>query len=535
MRHAGASSTGSAATLKASEQLELYRRIFAESVDGIAIIDRNGCYVEQNRAHELLTGYSDADLRDQTPAIHLGQEGFQQITAALSRDGRFRGEVPSRTKNGQRKVLDLAAFSVVSDSGDLLCFVGIKRDISDRRRAEDERDARIRELESVYALASALNHATRIDDIYQTALDAVLTAVDCERASILVFDDAGVMRFKAWRGLSGAYRAAVEGHSPWSRDTRDAQPIGVSDVLLDSDLARYRETFAAEGIRALGFIPLVYEGNLLGKFMLYFDQPHEFSAREKRVAQALGAAVAIAMERYRSQEALRRSEQIAAAGRLAASIAHEINNPLAAITNLVYLLRSREHDPVTSKYLEDLDSELTRVSQISRQTLGFYRDTSSPTAVDICALLRDTVAVYRPRMQAKDLRVDIDCDKVAVQGRAGELRQVFSNLVVNAIDACEEGASIRISVRLEGTHAEIVVADTGHGIEPQHLQRIFDPFFTTRKSSGTGLGLWITRQLVEKNGGTIRVQTSTLADHGTSVHVSFPGLSARPEGEDRAA
>jgi PAS domain S-box-containing protein len=523
MRQATTASRGTATALKASEQLELYRRIFAESADGIAIIDRDGHYVEQNHAHELLTGYSDADLKHQTPAIHLGEEGFQQIAEVLSREGRFRGEMPSRNKQGESRYLDLSAFSVLNASGEPVYFVGIKRDVSNRRRAEEERDARIRELEAVYALTSALNQASRIEDIYEAAMQAIVSAVGVERASILIFDDAGVMRFKAWRGLSDAYRAAVEGHSPWTRDTRDAQPLSVPDVLLDAPLEPYRPTITGEGIRALGFIPLLYEGRLLGKFMLYFSEPHEFTQSELRVAQAIGAAVAIALERRRADEALRRSEQLAAAGRLAASIAHEINNPLAAMTNLVFLLRHRTDDPVSAGYLADLDGELTRVSQITRQTLGFYRDTAAPTNVDVCALLRDTLAVYRPKIAARNARLFVECQDVSVHACSGELRQVLSNVISNAIDACDESSALRISVRASDDRAEIVIADTGHGIAPEHLERIFDPFFTTRKNGGTGLGLWITRQLIEKNGGAIQVSTSTATkNHGTTMTISFP-------------
>jgi len=524
MCQAGTSS-GPAPTLNAAEQLELYRRVFAESVDGIAIIDLEGRYVEQNRAHELLTGYSNSDLLGKTPAIHLGEETFQLIAAALVRDGRFRGEVRTRSKYGQFRTLDLAAFSVLNEAGEPICFVGIKRDITRRRHAEDERDARMRELEAVYSLTSALNQAAHIDDIYKAAIDAVMSAVGCDRASILIFDDAGVMRFKAWSRLSESYRAAVEGHSPWSRETRDPEPIGVSDVRLDPGLKPYESTILREGIHALGFVPICYEGTLLGKFMLYFDQPHEFTVRETRVAQALGAAVSVALERHRSLDALRRSEQLATAGRLAASIAHEINNPLAAITNLVFLLRSRIEDPTSAKYLEALDAELTRVSQISRQTLGFYRDTSGPTNVDLCAVLRDTVGVFRPRFESRHLQLVTKCEyPTLVRASSGELRQVFSNLIVNAIDACAEGATITISVNTVGDQVHAIVADQGHGIEPEHLQRIFDPFFTTRKTGGTGLGLWITRQLVEKNNGAIAISTATGADHGTSVRMTFPAL-----------
>src|SRR5690606_25404113 len=122
--------------------------------------------------------------------------------------------------------------------------------------------------------SSALVRARDLDEVYGHALDAVVEAAGADRASLLLFDADGVLRFKAWRGLSDAYRAAVEGHSPWTPDTRDPAPIVVPDVAADEALAAYRGVIQAEGIAALAFIPLVADGCLLGKFMAYFDRPH---------------------------------------------------------------------------------------------------------------------------------------------------------------------------------------------------------------------------------------------------------------------
>jgi PAS domain S-box-containing protein len=512
------------ATSPAKSELELYKRIFAEAADAIAIVAPDGTYLEQNAAHEQLTGYTSAELAGNNPAIHLGEETFQQIAAELARSGRFRGEVTSRHKHGVTRPIDLMAFSVTDEKNQVVCFVGIKRDITERKRAEQERIARIRELESVYALIRTLDRASELEHVYEAALDAVLSSAAADRAAILIYDDDdGKMHFKASRGLSPEYRAAVDGHSPWQRHDGNAAPILVPDVMADESLASYRAVIVNEGVFALAFIPIANEGRLLGKFMLYFNQPHEFQVGEVRVAQALAAPVAVAIDRRVAEQALRHSERLATAGRLAATIAHEINNPLEAVTNLAFLARSVCQEPQTVEYLNDLDRELTRVSQITRQTLGFYRDSGSASVADAAAVMLELLHIYEPKMRNKAIEVVTSCEAAPVYAVGGELRQVLTNIISNAIDALPGGGRVSIATRHIGQTSELVVSDNGYGIGAENLERIFEPFFTTKQQVGTGLGLWVTRQLLEKNGGTIVVTSSTAAeDHGTTVRVTLP-------------
>lgn len=158
------------------------------------------------------------------------------------------------------------------------------------------------------AVGRALGRTRDLDDVYSAALDTLAECLGVSRASVLLFDPDGVMRFKAFRGLSGEYRAAVEGHSPWTPESVDAEPLLVPDVTSDPSLKAYLSVFAREGIAALGFIPLVSLGRVIGKFMLYYAAPHEFDDEEVQLAGVIAAAVAAAVERHRSQEAARRSE-----------------------------------------------------------------------------------------------------------------------------------------------------------------------------------------------------------------------------------
>jgi GAF domain-containing protein len=139
-------------------------------------------------------------------------------------------------------------------------------------------------LAAVARLTDALSRATTIEQVYDCALDALQQTLGVERASVLLFDDGGVMSFVAWRGLSDTYRRAVHGHTPWTPDSVDAQPICVTDAYDDPTLTPYRPVFEAEGVRALGFFPLIYGGRVIGKFMLYHREPHSFSEPEVQLA-----------------------------------------------------------------------------------------------------------------------------------------------------------------------------------------------------------------------------------------------------------
>jgi PAS domain S-box len=237
-------------------------------------------------------------------------------------------------------------------------------------------------------------------------------------------------------------------------------------------------------------------------------------------------------EKKKIERALLTTEKLAAAGRLAATVAHEINNPLAAVTNLVYLAKRDAGDAKkVSDYLELASRELDRVAHIARQTLGFYRDTSSPVKFDVGQTLDELLLLYAARFEARKIKVAKHYDKeIEVTALAGEIRQALSNIITNAIDAMPAGGSLVI--RASKSHkwnktdmpgVRITILDTGSGIERKHMKNLFQPFFTTKEDVGTGLGLWITRTIVEKHGGTIQVRSRTgPEEHGTAFSIFLP-------------
>jgi len=241
------------------------------------------------------------------------------------------------------------------------------------------------------------------------------------------------------------------------------------------------------------------------------------------------------MEQYElAAEALRKAEKLAVAGRLAASIAHEINNPLESVTNLVYLLRSTPLNDEGKRYVQLAEQELARVSAMATQTLKFYRDTNKAVLVDVRELLESVLALYGPRLTAADIRVMREFDTSrGVVAKAGELRQLFANLVGNAIDAMRAGGTLRLRVRQAATHpfphhVRVSVADTGTGIPYELRSKVFEPFISTKGDTGTGLGLWVSKEIIENHGGAIRLRSSTNPHrHGTTFSVYLPVARAK--------
>lgn len=237
-------------------------------------------------------------------------------------------------------------------------------------------------------------------------------------------------------------------------------------------------------------------------------------------------------QRILTEETLIRSEKLAAAGRLAASIAHEINNPLAGLTNLIYLARNETNPDQIRTLLTTADHELMRISSVARQALSFYRDLNTPARFDLNTALQQVLDLSRNQIRQSGvvLRAQFTEQLTELDGWPGEIKQALSNLLINAVHASESGAVIRLRIYRTGQQLRLIIADHGHGIAVDHLQRIFEPFFSTKKDSGTGLGLWVTRQIVEKHGGSIRVRSSTREDrHGTVFQITLPAAGSAPD------
>jgi len=293
--------------------------------------------------------------------------------------------------------------------------------------------------------------------------------------------------------------------------------------------------------------PLAVGRTQLGALVFLVDgTSRQYQFSNLALAQDLADRAALALQnaslysaQQAAQAALVQSEKLAAAGRLSAAIAHEINNPLESITNLIYLIdTSDEITPTLKGYAEEALSELARLTHIARQSLGFYRELTGAQTFDLNESIEDTLNIYLRRFDAKHITVErlyapSDTRLCAVKG---EIRQVISNLLVNAYDALPERGLLRIETELLSADGSALdtwnklalrVTDNGPGIPPDTLARVFEPFFTTKQGTGTGLGLWVSDTIVSKHGGTIEVFTRTEGpDHGTTFEIILPDTAA---------
>jgi PAS domain S-box-containing protein len=231
-------------------------------------------------------------------------------------------------------------------------------------------------------------------------------------------------------------------------------------------------------------------------------------------------------DRKRMEQSLLQAEKIAATGRMAATIAHEINNPLEAVVNLLFLLRSSVK-PDGLSFLTTAESELARVSHIAKQTLGYYHEQAAPTSAALSTIAEHAIAIYEPRCAGAGIAIRRSLKSSRrVMLRRGEMMQVISNLITNSIYGMPEGGTLSISVMdtdVPSPGVVLKVADDGVGIAPEILPKVFEAFFTTRNTVGTGIGLFIAKQFVQGHGGEIDIESNNGAEqHGTTVRVFIP-------------
>jgi len=244
--------------------------------------------------------------------------------------------------------------------------------------------------------------------------------------------------------------------------------------------------------------------------------------------------------RKRIEQALLQAEKIAATGRMAATIAHEINNPLEAVMNLMYLLRPMIADPAGISYFQSVETELGRVSHIAKQTLGYYHEHAAASSASLAEIVLHAITIYEPRCTATgiEIRKALNSSR-KIMLRRGEMMQVVSNLIMNSIYAMQAGGVLSISVEdAVGSPDGIVltIQDDGVGIAEVDLPRVFEAFFTTRSTVGTGIGLFVAKQFVEGHGGQIEVESGRGENHGTTVRVFLPvSTTYDPSGDGAAA
>lgn len=386
----------------------------------------------------------------------------------------------------------------------------------------------------LYELTAALN---RIDDperSYALALDATIRGAIGDRAAILLFDNAGVMRFAASRGLSDAYRAAVEGHTPWRRETRDPAPVVVSDVDADPGWSAYRDVFRAERIRALAFVPIVERGALLGKLMVYRDEPRPFRDRDIQLATTVAHHVAHTVERVRAklaaEQATRAREEILSV------VSHDLRNPLTAVMLGATTLMDLEGDDPEIERARGTATRIHRQAQrmarliddlvdfagIQAGRLALQPARHTPGEI-VAAALEAFAPIATERGVA--LRSSVVQGLPSVSCDSERILQVLGNLLSNAVKVSPRGGMIEVGVKPRPGEVVFSVHDEGPGIAADELPLLFERFWRSKTSAykGAGLGLSIARGIVDAHGGRIWAESG--GDKGATFFVGLTTAS----------
>jgi PAS domain S-box-containing protein len=468
----------------------LLAAIVASSDDPIISKDLNGIITSWNGAAERTFGYQmdeilgEPILRLIPPELHQEEARILAKLRAGERIDHY--ETIRMKKNGQRFPVSVTISPVRDDTGRVIGASKIVRDISDRTKTDESR----------FRLAAVVDFAD----------DAIIS-----------------------KDLNGIINSWNDGARRMFGYTAD-EMIGQSILRLIPVELHYEEVAILSRLRA-GERVDHFETRRMRKDGSTIELSVTISPIMDGAGRVIGASKIARdiSDRRRIERLLLQSEKIAATGRMAAAVAHEINNPLEAVMNLIFL--ARQNSPPAGKayqHLKMAEEELERVSHIARQTLGYYRDAGLPAEVFFHELIENVLTIYRSKLLAYGISVDTqfnDLQKILVS--RGEFIQIFSNLIANAIDAMPNGGVLHLSVRIvissAGDGIQTVIRDSGTGIKSEHLDRIFEPFFTTKGDLGTGIGLWVTKQLVEKRGGQISVTSNTPpGKSGTLVSLFVP-------------
>nr|WP_255551388.1 PAS domain-containing sensor histidine kinase [Granulicella sp. dw_53] len=468
--------------------------------DCVIFTDLDGVITGCNRVVSTVYGYTPEELEWQNVAILYPPEDREFLTEtlipAVMKTGGFSGELRHQRKLGNYIYIHLSVSLLQHEDGTPYGMVGFAVDVTPQKLSGIQSDGRFEVL--TQALPALIWWADPNGDMnYATSRTLEYFGVPLEQ-------------------ISG--RRWIEFVHPEDRE---------------HSLAVWERAIAERGIFETEYRLRRHDGEYiyhLGRGLPVFDTDGSLTAFVR-------TSTDIDSQR-KTETALRQSEKLAAVGKLASSISHEINNPLAAVTNLVYLLINNPSlDQTAREYLNSAQDELARIAEITTQALRFHKQSSAAVPVRIADVLDSVLAIYKPRIKSGGLQIHREYHGTPpLNCFAGEIRQVIANIIGNAIDATPQGGRLRVRLRSStdwktrqrlGVH--ITVGDTGHGVEEKNRKHIFEAFFTTKGINGTGLGLWISKDLIENHGGTISLRSSTgVGSSGTVISIFLPFEAIRP-------
>ncbi len=467
--------------------------------------------LHQEHSHAL--GKSDEELsRPDNSNAELVAFKREVISSGREQRREFKLKIPAGVR-----YYDLFVSPRRNELGEVIGVGGAAFDITQRKQIEEE-------LRLLYRFMAAVNSAAAPQEIYEASLDALCLSQNTERSAILLWDESSVMRFVASRGLSESYRLAVEGHSPWTKDERNAKPICIENVATSDLTSELRATIAREGIGAVAFVPLQSEGRLLGKFMVYYSEPHRFTAQQIEICETIAQQVGVAIERQRAAQALEAlvaartaslQEAIHQMEEFSYTVSHDLRSPLRAMIAYSETLLEDHHEKLDGEITEFLQRILKsahRMDVLVRDTLAYSRVARrdlSLTIIPLDQLIREVLSSL-DHLTLENCRIHVATPLGFVIGHDALLVQAVANLVSNAIKFVPPNVrpEISISSATTGDRVRLLIADNGIGILPQYQSRLFHIFERLNPNAGyegTGIGLAIVRKAVERMAGKVGV------------------------------
>jgi PAS domain S-box-containing protein len=468
----------------------LLESIVQFSQDAIITKDLDGIITSWNPAAERMFGYTPEEIVGKSvltlipPSLHHEEPVILRKLRAGEQISHF--ETRRVTKLGRELFVSLTISPLKDKEGRVIGVSKIARDITHEKQLSEAR----------FQLAA----------VVESSDDAIMT--------------------KDLRGIITSWNRAAERIFGYTQQ----EMIGTSILNLIPEDLRSEEQTIIQKIESGERIDH-YETVRITKGGERLDVSLTISPLKDASGKIVGASKVLRTigERKRMEKNLLQAEKIAATGRMAATIAHEINNPLESVLNLIYLARTNASDAdQVVTYLNTAEEEMLRVAHIAKQTLGYYREHSAALRVTLSDLVIDTLKIYESKLTAAGIKIQTKfSSSPQIVVRRGEMIQVISNLITNAMYAMPSGGTLTISVEdvVESDRRGLLLSieDTGEGIPAENLKKIFEPFFTTRSSTGTGIGLWVTTEFIKGHKGRIDVQSSVDAtSHGTRMSIFLP-------------
>jgi len=536
---------------------EKYRTIFERSRDAIILTDPDGNILEANQAGLHMLGYSK---KEQIPnigsalSLFIDREALRNFQKEIFTEG-FVDEFETRLVGKEARVFDaLLTSNVILDrNGEIIGYVVIVRDITKRKRAQTQIELRNIRLAALNSVSTTVSSSLKLEEVLLSTIDKILEILGTEGVRIYLLDDEqAVLNLTAHKGLSQGFISKAHVRSREVGDgflgkTIQTGRVRVVDNLLHSE-DPYLGFLLDQGLKSTIYIPLISKGRPMGVMCVSSRSAFRFSEEYVEFLTAIGNQIGVAIgnanlyentkEAYRelreAQEQVIRTEKLASLGKLAAIIAHEINNPIAAVLTYIKLMMklldedrfSPERFDDIARYLGTMESETARCGEIVKNLLTFSRKSGiTIEAHRIQEIIERTLALIDHDLQMKGIEVQkqMDPDLPMIKGDFKQIQQALLNLMGNASEAMSSGGilTVRLTRSQREDFLDIEIADTGCGIPEEHMKSIFEPFFTTKEEGkGVGLGLSVAYGIITRHGGTLEVESQP--EKGSIFRLQLP-------------